>query len=116
MTDDRQLPKRLRQDLIEAVHRRKTGSCLVRTGLFITHDRDMLNRMQPRIIMRSEGRILFDGTYECFSSLEFPRDSAVLRTNASRLDGSLDATTQQSLLSGSRPIMTFTGAQFEHAH
>lgn len=37
-----------------------------RTSIIITHDKDLLNRLQPRIIMLHEGNILFDGPFEEF--------------------------------------------------
>jgi phospholipid/cholesterol/gamma-HCH transport system ATP-binding protein len=60
------------QDLIGAVHQRKTASGLAQTSLVITHDKDMLYRLGPRIIMLDAGRILFDGTYEAFSQSNSP--------------------------------------------
>jgi phospholipid/cholesterol/gamma-HCH transport system ATP-binding protein len=60
------------QDLIGSVHQRKTASGFARTSLFITHDKDMLYRLGPRIIMLDAGRILFDGTYEAFRNSNSP--------------------------------------------
>ena len=63
------------QELIGSVHRGKTASGFARTTLIITHDKDMLFRLQPRIIMLDAGRIIFDGTYEAFGH----SDSAVIK-------------------------------------
>ena len=38
------------------------------TTVIITHDKDLLNRLQPRIVMLHEGRILFDGSYGEFKN------------------------------------------------
>jgi phospholipid/cholesterol/gamma-HCH transport system ATP-binding protein len=60
------------QDLIGSVHRRRTASGIAQTSLLITHDKDMLYRLGPRIIMLDAGRILFDGTYEAFRQSNAP--------------------------------------------
>jgi phospholipid/cholesterol/gamma-HCH transport system ATP-binding protein len=60
------------QDLIGAVHHGKTGLGFARTTIVITHDKDMLYRLRPRIIMVDAGRILFDGTYEAFCHSNSP--------------------------------------------
>jgi phospholipid/cholesterol/gamma-HCH transport system ATP-binding protein len=57
------------QDLIGSVHRGKTSAGFTRTSLVITHDKEMLYRLQPRIVMLDRGHILFDGTYEAFQNL-----------------------------------------------
>jgi len=41
-----------------------------RTSIIITHDKDLLSRLQPRIIMLHEGKVLFDGPYEKFKASE----------------------------------------------
>jgi phospholipid/cholesterol/gamma-HCH transport system ATP-binding protein len=58
--------------LIGSVHEGKTASGFARTSLLITHDKDMLYRLGPRIVMLDAGRILFDGTYEAFSQSDSP--------------------------------------------
>jgi len=60
------------QDLIGSVHRGKTASGFARTTLIITHDKDMLFRLQPRVIMLDAGRIAFDDTYEDFGRSDSP--------------------------------------------
>jgi phospholipid/cholesterol/gamma-HCH transport system ATP-binding protein len=60
------------QDLIRSVHQEKTASGFARTSLIITHDKEMLYRLQPRIIMLDAGRIAFDGTYDAFSRSNSP--------------------------------------------
>lgn len=34
-----------------------------RTSIIITHDKDLLSRLQPRVIMLHEGNVLFDGPF-----------------------------------------------------
>jgi len=53
-------------ELIRNTHERPAavGS---RTSLVITHDKDMLARLRPRIIMLHNGGVHFDGTYGAFS-------------------------------------------------
>ena len=60
------------QRLIGSVHESKSASGMARTTLVITHDKDLLYRLQPRIIMLEAGRILFDGTYDAFSNSDSP--------------------------------------------
>lgn len=57
------------QDLIASVHRAKTSSGFTRTSLLITHDKEMLYRLRPRIVMLDREHVLFDGTYEAFQNL-----------------------------------------------
>lgn len=37
-----------------------------RTSVLITHDKDLLARLKPRIVMLHEGRVFFDGPYDEF--------------------------------------------------
>jgi phospholipid/cholesterol/gamma-HCH transport system ATP-binding protein len=60
------------QDLIGSVHRGKTAAGFARATLIITHDKDLLFRLQPRVIMLDAGRIIFDGTYEDFGRSDSP--------------------------------------------
>lgn len=60
------------QNLIGSVHRGKTAAGFARTSVLITHDKDMLYRLGPRILMLDAGHILFDGTYETFSRENSP--------------------------------------------
>jgi phospholipid/cholesterol/gamma-HCH transport system ATP-binding protein len=43
-----------------------------RTTVIITHDKDLLSRLRPRIVMLHEGRIFFDGPFEEFESSKSP--------------------------------------------
>ena len=60
------------QLLIASTHRNKTASGFPRTSLFITHDKELLYRVQPRIVMLDAGHIVFDGTYERFQNSPSP--------------------------------------------
>jgi len=59
-------------ELIRAVHLRRPDGNIARTSIIVTHDRDLLQRLQPRIIMLHEGRIFFDGNYNTLSHSESP--------------------------------------------
>lgn len=48
------------QDLIVATHNKN------RTTIIITHDKDLLKRLKPRIVMLHGGNMYFDGTLEEF--------------------------------------------------
>jgi phospholipid/cholesterol/gamma-HCH transport system ATP-binding protein len=43
-----------------------------RTTVIITHDKDLLHRLQPRVVMLHEGRVFFDGTYPEFKQSNSP--------------------------------------------
>jgi phospholipid/cholesterol/gamma-HCH transport system ATP-binding protein len=60
------------QDLILTTHfDRKTGDS-ERTTVIITHDKDLLGRLQPRTVMLHEGRVSFDGPFREFESSGSP--------------------------------------------
>jgi len=87
-------------DLIESVNQRTTSSGLARTSLLITHDKHMLYRLEPRIIMLDAGGILFDGTYEAFRHSNSPVIQPYFELMPKlhqRLEGSVDPAAQQSL-------------------
>jgi len=56
-------------DLIFKMHHRRTSSDEVRTSILITHDKDLLRRVRPRIVMLHDGRVVFSGTYEQFAAV-----------------------------------------------
>jgi phospholipid/cholesterol/gamma-HCH transport system ATP-binding protein len=60
------------QDLIQAANERRTLSGCVRTSIAVTHDKDLLRRLQPRIVMLDGGHIVFDGNYESFHHSDSP--------------------------------------------
>ncbi|MCB9849043.1 MAG: ATP-binding cassette domain-containing protein [Phycisphaeraceae bacterium] len=53
-------------DLIGATHHRPLRNGSARTSIVITHDKDLLARIEPRIVMLNEGRVYFDGPYREF--------------------------------------------------
>jgi len=61
-------------DLIQRTHRQASRAG-PRTSLVITHDKDMLARLRPRVVMIHDGVINFDGSYAEFSA----SDSEVIR-------------------------------------
>lgn len=51
-----------------------------RTSIVITHDRDLLRRISPRIIMLDQGAVIFDGPYERFKHADVPAARKYLET------------------------------------
>lgn len=49
--------------LIQRTHERRPGDGMPRTTLIITHDKDLLQRLRPRIVMLHGGRVHFDGGF-----------------------------------------------------
>lgn len=68
---DPQLSRQI-HELICTVHTRMPESGVPRTSVIITHDKDLLHRLQPRIVMLHHGRVLFDGTFDAFEHSESP--------------------------------------------
>lgn len=57
--------------LIQSTHDSRPGQ----TTLIITHDKELLYRLQPRVVMLYDGKVFFDGSY-----IEFEQtDSAIIR-------------------------------------
>jgi len=56
------------QDLIVDMHIERGDRRQNRTTVIITHDKDLLHRLRPRIIMLHEGGVHFDGPFEAFES------------------------------------------------
>ena len=63
------------QDLIAQTHAQACQSGTLRTTVIVTHDKDLLRRLRPRIIMLHEGGVHFDGAFEDFSA----SDSSIIR-------------------------------------
>jgi phospholipid/cholesterol/gamma-HCH transport system ATP-binding protein len=59
-------------DLIVATHKQRG---VERTTVIITHDKDLLRRLAPRIVMLDDGRVHFDGPYAEFEAA----DSDIIR-------------------------------------
>ncbi len=54
------------QDLIHETHVAVGTDRPKRTTLIITHDKDLLRRLQPQVVMLHEGRVSFNGPFEEF--------------------------------------------------
>ena len=56
--------------------------------MIVTHDKELLRRLQPRVIMLHEGTICYDGPYEnfglpgCEPAIEYLRTMPVLHGRA----------------------------------
>lgn len=59
-------------DLIEQTHKSPTALGIARTSIIVTHDTELLRRLRPRVVMMSEGRIYFDGTFDQFVESKSP--------------------------------------------
>jgi phospholipid/cholesterol/gamma-HCH transport system ATP-binding protein len=56
-------------DLIHHTH--ESGET-ERTTIIITHDKDLLRRLQPRTVMLHDGQVFFDGPYRLFEQSKSP--------------------------------------------
>jgi phospholipid/cholesterol/gamma-HCH transport system ATP-binding protein len=76
-------------ELIFELHHRPRRSGPPRTTMIVTHDKDLLRRVRPRVVMLHGGRVAFDGAYDEFTQSELPeaeeylRDMPVLHTRES---------------------------------
>ncbi len=61
--------------LILDTHLRPGRAGMRRTSVIITHDKDLIHRLEPRVIMLHEGRVYFDGPFRTFEQ----SDSAIIR-------------------------------------
>ena len=59
------------QDLIRATHEARADAT-PRTTVIITHDKDLLGRLRPRMVMLHQGQVFFDGSFEDFAESESP--------------------------------------------
>ncbi|CAN5560553.1 hypothetical protein BH10PLA1_BH10PLA1_21170 [soil metagenome] len=62
---------KLIQDLIFKQYQDEQGGYR-RTTIIVTHDKDLLYRLQPRVVMLNEGKVFFDGPYELFEKSDSP--------------------------------------------
>jgi phospholipid/cholesterol/gamma-HCH transport system ATP-binding protein len=62
---DPELGKKI-QDLIFDVHVSSPKPGVERTSIIVTHDMTLLGRLEPRVVMLHDGRIVFDGTSAAF--------------------------------------------------
>ena len=63
------------QDLIAETHLEPRPGQPPRTTVIITHDKDLLRRLEPRIVMLHDGRVYFDGQFSEFEK----STSAIIR-------------------------------------
>jgi phospholipid/cholesterol/gamma-HCH transport system ATP-binding protein len=59
-------------DLIARAHAQLGAGGRPQTTLVITHDKDLLRRFKPRVVMLSEGSVRFDGPWEEFGNSQDP--------------------------------------------
>lgn len=60
------------QDLVLATHLDRGTDHPNRTTVIITHDKDLLSRLHPQIVMLHDGRVSFDGPFEDFEASDSP--------------------------------------------
>jgi phospholipid/cholesterol/gamma-HCH transport system ATP-binding protein len=60
------------QDLICTTHRERHRHGGRRTTLIVTHDKSLLYRLRPRVVMLHDGRVFFDGPYARFAESSSP--------------------------------------------
>jgi phospholipid/cholesterol/gamma-HCH transport system ATP-binding protein len=59
-------------DLIAATHDEPRPGRPPRTTIIITHDKDLLQRLKPRVVLLNEGRVFFDGSLAEFEASSSP--------------------------------------------
>ena len=57
-------------DLIFTIHNAPGEKGSRKTSIIITHDKDLLMRLRPRVIMLHQGKVHFDGAFEKFESAD----------------------------------------------
>ena len=65
--------------LIARSHNAPASLGVARTSIMVTHDTELLRTLRPRVVMLSDGRVLFDGTFEQFSASDDPHITPYLR-------------------------------------
>ncbi len=60
------------QDLLLSTHGDPASGRQLRTTVVITHDKDLLIRLRPRVVMLHEGKVFFDGPFDTFESSDSP--------------------------------------------
>jgi phospholipid/cholesterol/gamma-HCH transport system ATP-binding protein len=66
-------------ELIWNTHHLLTPEKAARTSIIVTHDKELLRRMRPRVVMLYEGGVCFDGTYDEFQVSKIPPAQAYLQ-------------------------------------
>jgi len=62
-------------ELICETHGRECGDGQGQTTVIVTHDKDLLRRLRPRVAMLHQGKVYFDGPYDEFEQ----SDSEIIR-------------------------------------
>ncbi|VAX41397.1 hypothetical protein MNBD_PLANCTO03-1800 [hydrothermal vent metagenome] len=71
-------------ELIWNMHLRPRGNGEQRTTVIVTHDKELLRRLSPRVVMLHKGEICYDGAYagfgesDCVPAQEYLREMPVL--------------------------------------
>lgn len=66
-------------ELIWDMHNRPRATGEQRTTVIVTHDKELLRRLSPRIVMLHKGEICYDGDYEHFGEADCPPAQEYLR-------------------------------------
>lgn len=69
-------------ELVMETHRERVGG-VARTSVIVTHDKDLLRRLEPRVVMLHGGRVYFDGSYKAFRR----SDSEIIRPYFDQMPG-----------------------------
>lgn len=67
-------------ELIYQFHHETLADGYPRTTIMVTHDRELLRRIRPRVVMLHEGGLCYDGPYEQFGRPDCPPAHDYLRT------------------------------------
>jgi phospholipid/cholesterol/gamma-HCH transport system ATP-binding protein len=60
------------QDLLLSTHIDREAQERHRTTVIVTHDKDLLVRLKPQVVMLHEGKVAFDGPFEDFMASRSP--------------------------------------------
>lgn len=66
-------------ELIWDMHHRPRANGAQRTSIIVTHDKELLRRLSPRIVMLHKGSICYDGDYRHFGDADCPPAREYLR-------------------------------------
>lgn len=66
-------------ELIWNMHNRARSGGEQRTTVIVTHDKDLLRRLSPRVVMLHQGEVCYDGSYAGFGRADCPAAQEYLR-------------------------------------
>ncbi|MCC7388050.1 MAG: ATP-binding cassette domain-containing protein [Phycisphaerales bacterium] len=66
-------------ELIWDMHNRPRAGGEQRTTVIVTHDKDLLRRLRPRVVMLHKGEVCYDGSYARFGKADCPAAQEYLR-------------------------------------